>query len=114
MIRERNARPRIVGPEQLVDDRIGPQRCGNAERDAIEPAERVAPDALAAHARAYRGRVIRMVEAQHRISTNRLADGAGEQALLEAPDFKARAETLIAITEIAIARESDEPSSRLQ
>lgn len=44
----------------------------------------MAPDALAAHARAYRGRVIRMVEAQHRISTNRLADGAGEQALLEA------------------------------
>ena len=45
---------------------------------------RGAPDALAAPARAYRGRVIRMVEAQHRISTNRLADGAGEQALLEA------------------------------
>lgn len=42
------------------------------------------PDALAGAARAYRGRVIRMVEAQHRISTNRLADGAGEQALLEA------------------------------
>jgi hypothetical protein len=42
------------------------------------------PDALAAHAHPYRGRVIRMVEAQHRISTNRLADGAGEQALLEA------------------------------
>ena len=39
---------------------------------------------------------------------------AEKQALLEAPDFKARAETLIAITEIAIARESDEPSSRLQ
>lgn len=43
-----------------------------------------APDALTPHARTYRGRVIRMVEAQHRISTNRLADGAGEQALLEA------------------------------
>lgn len=39
---------------------------------------------------------------------------AEKQALLEAPDFKARAETLIAITEMAIARNSDEPSSRLQ
>lgn len=39
---------------------------------------------LAPHTRAYRGRVIRMVEAQHRIATNRLADNAAEQALLEA------------------------------
>ncbi len=39
---------------------------------------------------------------------------AEKQALLEAPDFKARAETLIAITEMAIARDSDEPGPRLQ
>jgi Lon protease-like protein len=39
---------------------------------------------------------------------------AEKQALLEAPDFKSRAETLIAITEMAIARDSDEPSSKLQ
>jgi hypothetical protein len=32
----------------------------------------------------YRGRVIRIVEAQHRISTNRLADNAADQTLLEA------------------------------
>lgn len=32
----------------------------------------------------YRGRVIRIVEAQHRISTNRLAGNAVDQALLEA------------------------------
>ncbi|WP_298675287.1 RES family NAD+ phosphorylase [uncultured Sphingomonas sp.] len=43
------------------------------------------PDAatLAAEARTYRGRVIRIVEAQHRISTNRLAANAADQALLE-------------------------------
>ena len=39
---------------------------------------------LADHARPYRGRVIRMVEAQHRIATNRLADDGEAQALLEA------------------------------
>ncbi|WP_447412519.1 hypothetical protein, partial [Clostridium perfringens] len=39
---------------------------------------------LAAQARPYRGRVIRMVEAQHRIATNRLADDGADQALLEA------------------------------
>lgn len=39
---------------------------------------------------------------------------AEKQALLEAPDFRSRAETLIAITEMAIARESDESNSRLQ
>jgi Lon protease-like protein len=33
---------------------------------------------------------------------------AEKQALLEAPDLKARAETLIAITEIALARDSDD------
>lgn len=38
----------------------------------------------AAHAAPYRGRVIRMVEGQHRIATNRLADDAAGQALLEA------------------------------
>lgn len=42
------------------------------------------PDDLASAARPYRGRVIRMVEAQHRIATNRLADDAAGQALLEA------------------------------
>ena len=39
---------------------------------------------------------------------------AEKQALLEAPDFRSRADTLIAITEMAIARDSDEPNSRLQ
>ena len=40
--------------------------------------------ALAAELRPYRGRVIRIVEAQHQISTNRLAANAADQALLEA------------------------------
>ena len=41
--------------------------------------------------------------------------GAAEkQALLEAPDLKTRAETLIAITEMALARERDDFSSGLQ
>jgi uncharacterized protein len=41
--------------------------------------------------------------------------GAAEkQALLEAPDLKTRAETLIAITEMALARNGDEFSSGLQ
>jgi len=41
--------------------------------------------------------------------------GAAEkQALLEAPDLKTRAETLIAMTEIALARDSDDFSSSLQ
>lgn len=41
--------------------------------------------------------------------------GAAEkQALLEAPDLKTRAETLIAITEMALAREGDEFPSGLQ
>lgn len=35
------------------------------------------------HFRAYRGKLWRIVEAQHRISTNRLAAGAHDQALLE-------------------------------
>ena len=41
------------------------------------------PCALASEARAYKARVIRVVEAQHRISTNRLADSGADQALLE-------------------------------
>ena len=41
-----------------------------------------APD-LSAAAGAYRGRVIRVVEAQHRIATNRLAATGADQALLE-------------------------------
>jgi hypothetical protein len=41
------------------------------------------PSALASEARAYERRVIRVVEAQHRISTNRLAANAADQALLE-------------------------------
>lgn len=39
---------------------------------------------------------------------------AEKQALLEAPDFKSRAETLIAITEMAIARDGDDEGPRLQ
>jgi hypothetical protein len=39
--------------------------------------------ALASEATAYDGRVIRIVEAQHRISTNRLAASAADQELLE-------------------------------
>lgn len=39
---------------------------------------------------------------------------AEKQALLEAPDLKTRAETLIAITEIALARESGDSSATLQ
>ncbi|WP_157014365.1 LON peptidase substrate-binding domain-containing protein [Mesorhizobium xinjiangense] len=37
-----------------------------------------------------------------------------KQALLEAPDLKSRAETLIAITEILLARRSNEPGPGLQ
>jgi Lon protease-like protein len=41
--------------------------------------------------------------------------GAAEkQALLEAPDLKTRADTLIALTEMALARENDEFGSSLQ
>ncbi|MCO5161499.1 MAG: LON peptidase substrate-binding domain-containing protein [Mesorhizobium sp.] len=41
--------------------------------------------------------------------------GAAEkQALLEAPDLRTRAETLIAITEMSLAREGDDYSSSLQ
>lgn len=39
---------------------------------------------------------------------------AEKQALLEAPDLKTRAETLIAITEIALARQADNQNGRLQ
>lgn len=39
---------------------------------------------------------------------------AEKQALLEAPDLKTRAETLIAITEIALARESGDAAGTLQ
>ncbi len=42
------------------------------------------PEDLATAATPYRGRVIRIVEAQHRIATNRLAVDASDQALLEA------------------------------
>ena len=42
------------------------------------------PTALASEARTYRGQVWRVVEAQHRISTNRLADSLADQARLEA------------------------------
>lgn len=42
------------------------------------------PSALASEARGYRGEVWRVVEAQHRISTNRLADSLADQARLEA------------------------------
>lgn len=39
---------------------------------------------------------------------------AEKQALLEAPDLRSRAETLIAITEIELARDSDDFASSLQ
>ncbi len=39
---------------------------------------------------------------------------AEKQALLEAPDLRTRAETLIAITEMALARETDDFGSSLQ
>jgi Lon protease-like protein len=39
---------------------------------------------------------------------------AEKQALLEAPDLKTRAETLIAITEMTLAREDDVFGSSLQ
>ncbi len=39
---------------------------------------------------------------------------AEKQALLEAPDLKTRSETLVAITEIMLARESGDSSSTLQ
>lgn len=39
---------------------------------------------------------------------------AEKQALLEAPDLKTRAETLIAITEIVLARSFGDPDNRLQ
>ena len=39
---------------------------------------------------------------------------AEKQALLEAPDLRTRAETLIAITEMALAREADDFGSSLQ
>jgi len=39
---------------------------------------------------------------------------AEKQALLEAPDLKTRAETLVAMTEITLARESSESSTTLQ
>ena len=42
------------------------------------------PSELASEAGSYGRRVIRVVEAQHRISTNRLAANAADQALLEA------------------------------
>lgn len=42
------------------------------------------PEMLAAEARGYRGRVVRIVEAQHRISTSRLAADTADQQMLEA------------------------------
>lgn len=41
------------------------------------------PSALGSELTPYKGRVIRVVEAQHRISTNRLASNLDDQALLE-------------------------------
>ena len=41
------------------------------------------PSALASEFRSYEGRVWRVVEAQHRISTNRLADSLEAQHVLE-------------------------------
>ncbi len=42
------------------------------------------PDGLASEAKPWGGRGWRLVEAQHRVSTLKLVDGLGEQALLEA------------------------------
>ena len=42
------------------------------------------PHPSRAHFRPYRRRLVRLVEGQHRISTNRLADNVEDQALLEA------------------------------
>lgn len=42
------------------------------------------PSALASEVRPYHGRVIRIVEGQHQISTNRLAGNSADQLLLEA------------------------------
>ena len=39
---------------------------------------------------------------------------AEKQALLEAPDLKTRADTLIAITEIALAKTADDTGATLQ
>jgi Lon protease-like protein len=39
---------------------------------------------------------------------------AEKQALLEAPDLRTRAETLIAITEMALARDNDDFGTSLQ
>jgi hypothetical protein len=39
---------------------------------------------------------------------------AEKQALLEAPDLKSRAETLIALTEMALARDKDDSGRMLQ
>jgi Lon protease-like protein len=39
---------------------------------------------------------------------------AEKQALLEAPDLKTRSETLVAITEIMLARETGDSSGTLQ
>ena len=39
---------------------------------------------------------------------------AEKQALLEAPDLKTRADTLVAITEIALARDNDDYDTVLQ
>ena len=39
---------------------------------------------------------------------------AEKQALLEAPDLKTRAETLVAITEIMLAREAGDDAATLQ
>lgn len=58
------------------------------------------PTALASEARSYKAEVWRVVEAQHRISTNRLADSLADQARLEAlaeaakPDLPASAHNL--------------------
>lgn len=41
-------------------------------------------------------------------------DPAEKQALLEAPDLKTRADTLIALTEMALARDGDDAGSSLQ
>ena len=75
--------------------------------------------------------LLRQVVGQRRIAEDAAADGEDHAAmsrdqfgermrvalarqLLEAPDLKSRAETLVAITEMALARDKDDFGSSLQ
>ena len=64
--------------------------CSRPSGDYFAPATISTPSALASEIRPHHGRVIRIVEGQHLISTNRIAATSTDQALLEAlaDDFK--------------------------